>query len=141
MSWCRGYKSPAAKRYMRRIMIAMWSWVVIIFGALTLGRHVIKHGWPLYVMSVLLTLPVIGIFAIMGRYLQEETDEYRRLLAVRSLIIATGVLLTTIFVNDFLRVSAHWAGLPPFLSFEIFAVVFCIAQAIQWKASRGRNDE
>jgi hypothetical protein len=141
MSWCRGYKSPAMKRYIRQILIAMSSYTVIIFAVVRFGRPLIKHGWPLYVMAILPALPVIGVLGIMGHYLQDETDEYRRLLAVRSLIAATGVLLSTIVVNDFLRAFAHSASLPAFVSFDLFMATLAIAQGIQHLASRSRDDE
>jgi hypothetical protein len=141
MIWCKEYKSPAMKRYIREFLIAMSSYVVILCAAVRLGRPLIKHGWPLYLMAILPALPVIGILAIMGRYLQDETDEYRRLLAVRSLMAATGVLLTTIVVNDFLRAFAHRGSLPPFVSFDVFMLALAIAQVIQCRASRGCDDE
>ena len=141
MCWCKGYKSPVMKRYIREFSIAMSFYAVILCAVIRFGQPLIKHGWLLYLMAILPALPLIAMFTAMGRYLRDETDEYRRMLAVRSLIAATGVLLVTIAVNDCLRNFAHARSLPPFVCLDVFLLALLVAQVIQNRASCGRDDE
>jgi hypothetical protein len=116
-------------------------YLVILCLCLKLVKTVPMHGWLLYVVALLPAVPVIAVLASLARYLQEETDEYLRMLATRSLLVASGALLLTIVVNDFLRVIAHGAALSPFVCFGVFFTAFGIAQMVQDVVSRGGNDE
>jgi hypothetical protein len=141
MCWCKGYKSPATKRFLRRFGIVISLYIVILCALVKFGDAAIKHGCPLYVLAMLMAAPVVGVLIVLGRYVMEETDEYRRLLLVRSLIVASGALLTTSVVNDFLRAFAHWKALPPFISFDLFSLTLAIAQVSQCRALRTDKDE
>jgi hypothetical protein len=141
MGWWIGCSSAAGKRYRRRVFIAMSLYLVVLFSCLKLVKAVPMHGWILYVVAMLPAVPVISVVAILGRYLQEETDEYLRMLTVRALLVAAGALLGTIVVNDFLRVIAHGSALDPFVCFVVFFVAFGIAQGVQEMTSRGGSDE
>jgi hypothetical protein len=141
MGWWMGCNSAAGKRYRRRVLITMSLYLVLLFGCMKLVKAVPMHGLALYVTALLPAVPIIAVLLILGRYLQEETDEYLRMLTVRSLIVAAGALLATIVVNDFLRVMAHGTPLSPFAGFVVFFFAFGIAQVIQELASRGGSDE
>ncbi len=130
MGWWIGCNSAAGKRYRRRVLTAMSLYIVILFSCLKLVKTVPMHGWVLYVVALLPAVPVIAVLASLGRYLQEETDEYLRMLATRSLIVASGALLGTIVVNDFLRVIAHGTALSPFVFFVVFFMAFGLAQVV-----------
>jgi hypothetical protein len=141
MGWWIGCSSAAGKRYRRRVFMAMSLYLVILYACVKLVKTVPMHGWVLYMVALLPAVPVLAVLAILGRYLREETDEYLRMLAMRSLIVASGALLGTIVVNDFLRAIAHGAALDPFVCFVVFFVAFGIAQYVQGLASRGGRDE
>ena len=141
MGWWIGCNTLAGKRYRRRVFTAMSLYLVILCLCLKLVKTVPMHGWLLYVVALLPAVPVIAVLASLARYLQEETDEYLRMLATRSLLVASGALLLTIVVNDFLRVIAHGAALSPFVCFGVFFTAFGIAQMVQDVVSRGGNDE
>jgi hypothetical protein len=60
-------------------------------------------------------LPIIAIFAAIGRYLIEESDEYLRLLTVRQTLVASGFALSLATAWGFLEsfdlaahVDAYW---------------------------------
>lgn len=66
-----------------------------------------------YVVAVLPALPIIGIFAAIGRYLVEEKDEYVRMLMVRQTLWASGFALSLATVWGFLEsfdLVGHWDG-------------------------------
>jgi lipopolysaccharide export LptBFGC system permease protein LptF len=73
-------------------------------------------------------------------YLQEEKDEYIRLITMRSLLTGTAALLAMLVVNDFLRSISGAAAIPPFTSWVVFFLVFGLAQAVQTMGNRVSDD-
>jgi peptidoglycan/LPS O-acetylase OafA/YrhL len=138
--FCKG-NSVARKRYERDVMRAMVVYVVVVLCASWFVKHDGGEKFYLYFWSILPAIPVIAIIARMGRYLQEETDEYQRLLAMQSILVGTAALLATIVVNDFTRAFANTAALPPFVSFLIFCAAMAIMQMVQRLRNRAPVDE
>ena len=136
MGWWIGRNSAAGKRYRRRVLTAMALYIVILFSCLKVVKAVPMHGWTLYLLAVLPAVPVLAVLVSLARYLQEETDEYLRMLTVRALLVAAGAMLATTVVNDFLRVIAHGGPLMAFVGFIVFFVSFGIAHVVQEVASR-----
>ena len=54
----------------------------------------------------------------MGVYLNEEKDEYVRMMTMRSLVAGTAALLVVLVVNDFLRTISGAAALAPFYQLD-----------------------
>ena len=95
--------SPAAKRYNRR-MITLWLvYVAALFLALYTFKHQLIDGAVAYLIAILPALPIIGVFATVGRYLVEEQDEYLRMLMVRQTLWATGFALSVATIWGFLE--------------------------------------
>jgi uncharacterized membrane protein len=115
-------------------------YLALVVCATLLVRHGMVHGSAVYVWSVLPALPVILVIALMGQYLQEETDEYMRLITMRSLLVATGALLGMLVVSDFLRSYTRTGDLPPFVSFVVFCLAFAAAQGVQKLRDRTPED-
>ena len=141
MSWWMGCRSAAGKRYQRRLLVAMTIYLVLLFCCERLVKAIPLHGWILYAVAVVPALPILGVLGILAMYLREETDEYLRMLTMRSLIFAAGALLATVVVNDFLRVFTNGAALEPFVCFVVFFLSFGVAQGVQEIASRSGSDE
>lgn len=135
-----GTSTPAGKRYQRRVMGTMVVYLVVLFGAIVVVKHTHPHGWLLYAISVLPALPLLATLGSMGVYLQEETDEYIRLMTMRSLVAGTAVLLAVIVVSDFLRTISNAAPLAPFASWVTFFLAFGAAQGVQKLRNRVRDD-
>ena len=95
--------SPAQKRYNRTILLLSAAYAALLVGAVyLLSRHLVS-GPLAYVVGVLPALPVTGFFLAMGRYLFDESDEYLRVLQVRQLLVATGVMLAASTIWGFLE--------------------------------------
>ena len=95
-------RTPAWKRYNWRVI-----WLSLLYAAFLLPavygfKHALIPGGFKYVDAVLPALPIIGIFAALGRYLVEEQDEYVRMLMVRQILWASGVTLSFATVWGFL---------------------------------------
>jgi hypothetical protein len=116
-------------------------YVVVILGAAYALKHASPHGWLLYVLAVLPVLPILAVIVSMGRYLQEETDEYQRLRMMQAILVGTAALLTTVIVNDFVQTFAHTVAFPPFTGFLVFAAALGLVQFVQWLRDRSAGDE
>ncbi len=100
MSRCR---SPAMRRYTRRLAIAMTAYLITLFLAVTLVRKGEVTGPLAWLLAILPGLCIASVFWVYGRLLVEETDEYQRMLMVRQSLIATGFTLSIVTVWGFLE--------------------------------------
>jgi len=139
MSVCET-STPASKRYQRRVMVTMSLYVVVLLVATLIVKHAHPHGWVLYAIALVPALPILAMLGSMGVYLKEETDEYIRLMTMRSLVAGTAVLLMVLVVSDFLRALSGAAPLAPFASWVTFFLAFGAAQAVQTMRNRVRDD-
>ena len=97
------FRSPAARRYMRRCLALGLAYVVLMVGAGLLFRHAPPHGVTAWIVATLPALPIIGVVAAVMRLLVEESDEFQRMLHVRQVMIATGFCLAVVTVREFLH--------------------------------------
>jgi uncharacterized membrane protein len=135
-----GTSTPAGKRYQRRVIVTMSLYVAVLFCSVWVVKHLHPHGWLLYGIALLPALPILAMLTALGVYLQEEKDEYVRLVTMRSLLVGTAVLLSVLMVNDFLRSLSGAAALPEFTSWVVFFLVFGAAQAVQTMRNRVSDD-
>src|SRR5450759_972751 len=96
-------RTPALKRLNWRVV-----WLILLYAAFLIAavygfKHQLLSGGLAYVVAVLPALPIIGIFAAIGRYLVEEQDEYVRMLMVRQTLWASGFALSLATVWGFLE--------------------------------------
>src|SRR5688500_13128701 len=95
--------TPAWKRYNSRMI---WLWLLyaaFLFIALYLFKQRLIGGAAAYLVAILPAIPIIGVFATVGRYLVEEGDEYLRMLMARQTLWATGFALSLATVWGFLE--------------------------------------
>ena len=95
--------STASETYNLRVI-----WLSLLYGAFLMARRLRLQapaaGRPVaYLAAVLPALPIIGIFAAIGRYLVEEQDEYLRMLMVRQTLWASAFALSVATVWGFLE--------------------------------------
>ena len=114
--------NPAQRRYQLRVGVAMGLYIVFIAVEHRLFDAVAPA--TRYVLAALPALPVMACFAIMGRYLIEEQDEYVRMQTATQSLWATGIALSGATLWGFLED----AGLPHVPMFYV---------AIGWFAALG----
>jgi len=107
--------SPAWKRYNMRMIWLSLLYAIFLIAAVYGFKHQLFSGAAAYVAAILPALPIIGIFAAMGRYLIEEQDEYVRSLMVRQTLWASGFTLSLATIWGFLdnfalvgHVDGYW---------------------------------
>lgn len=105
-----------AQQALRRRAIPIMSLYFVLFAAVDwlFSNHSIR-GAAAYLLAVTPAVPLIAAIFILGRYIREETDEFKRAVFVEALLWALGVtmVLTTawgfieMFVPD-LHVPVLW---------------------------------
>lgn len=141
MGWMNTCNSAAGKRYQRRVLITMAIYLITLFACIRVVHTFHPAGWALYALSILPAVPIIVVLGVMGMYLQEEKDEFLRMLTVRSLMVAAASMLSVVVVSDFLRAIAERGPVPPFVLFMVFFLTFGAAQGVQQLQARGGGDE
>jgi hypothetical protein len=89
--------------YNHRVIWLSALYAVFLVGAVYAFKHHLLSGVAAYAAALLPALPIIWIFAAMGRYLVEEQDEYVRNLMVRQTLWASGFALSVATVWGFLE--------------------------------------
>lgn len=97
------YRSPATRRYLKRVAILMTVYLITLFAVVFAFRHHMFSGLLAWPVAILPAIPVIGVFWAVMRLLVEEQDEFLRMLLVRQALIATGFCLTVTTIWDFLQ--------------------------------------
>ncbi len=113
-------KSPSLRRYNRRVIALSLAYAALLFPVVWLFRREPPVGGIAYLLAILPALPIIGIFAAIGRYLVEERDEYLRLLMTRQTLIASGLALSAAMAVGFLESF----GLVPSIHSYWFAILW-----------------
>ena len=110
-------RSPANRRYNRRVILLSLAYAIFLLGAVYSFKHHLLSGLPAYVAAILPAIPIIGIFAAIGVYFIEEQDEYLRMLMVRQTLWASGFALSIATVWGFLEsfemvshVEVYWVS-------------------------------
>jgi hypothetical protein len=96
-------RTPAWRRYNWRVVWLSLLYAVFLIGAALGFKHHVVSGVSAYAAAILPALPIIGIFAAIGRYLVEEEDEYVRMLMVRQTLWASGFALGAATIWGFLE--------------------------------------
>jgi hypothetical protein len=111
-------RSPAQRRYNYRVLGLSLAYAAALIGVSLVFRASHPGGPLAWLLALLPALPLVGIFAAMGRYLVEEGDEYLRALVVRQSLVATGFMLTVTTCWGFLQsfgqvpqVDFYWAAI------------------------------
>jgi len=137
---CKG-ATPARKSYHRAVFRFLTAYMVVLLCSSWFVKHDGAERFYLYFWSLIPAIPIIAMILRMGRYLQEETDEYQKLVRMRAILVGTAALLGALVVDDFLRAFAHVNGFRPFVLFAIFALAMAITEAVQSITDRVRDDE
>ncbi len=128
--------TAAAKRFKRDSRKLVLVYFVIYFGCFA------AHLWWLtgekwaWLLAALPVLPIGGVIAVMGRYLRDETDEYKRDVMIRCLLWGAAGAVSVSLLGGFLWIFGWKGHLPPFLGFWVFFVCMTVAKVTYKVANR-----
>jgi hypothetical protein len=125
--------SPAA-RQLRKSGLTVMAGYFLIFTA-TFYANVRLHptGAVLWILASLPVIPILIVIVLMGRYLRDERDEYKRDLAIRCLLWGTAGCIAVNFFSGFLAIYGWKGELPPFSAFWVF-FIFMMAAKLSYRA-------
>lgn len=95
-------RSRAWTRYNWRVIWFSLLYCAFLLPAVYGFKHKLIVGAAAWLVAILPAIPIIGIFASMGRYLIEEQDEYVRMLMVRQILWASGFTISCATIWGFL---------------------------------------
>ena len=139
MAYCK--RSPAAKRYLIRLLIAVTTYLIAVFVTM----HIFHHGrleLPAAIgLATIPSLPIIAIIVIVGLYLKEEKDEFQRELFIQCLLWGTGATLAVTSFWSFLHLFAHVPAVDGFHVFILFWLFVGLSSVPLNRYYRGGGDE
>lgn len=118
-------RSRAISAYNRRVILLSLVYAALLFGAVAAFRWHLLSGPVAYLAAIAPALPIIGIFAAIGRYFIEESDEYLRVMMVRQALIATGFAMS---------ITTAWGFLE---NFDLVPHIYAYYAAILWFGGLG----
>ncbi|WP_440959445.1 hypothetical protein ACFELO_04860 [Oceanicaulis sp. LC35] len=119
--------TPAAKTYMRRMLIVMGAYMVLLFGAVWADNH-LELSQPLRI--VLSLLPVLPVIACIGTIIAfvRAMDEVQARIVLESTLIGAIVVAVASFTYGMLRGVTDWPGIYEVWYLPAFIAVSGIAQ-------------
>jgi hypothetical protein len=133
--------SPAAKRYKKTGLSVMATYFVLFAAADYVALRLHPAGWMLGLLAVVPLLPIGIVVFLLGRYLREEKDGYKRDLAVRCLLWGSaGAVMVNLF-SGYLRIFGWKGQMIPFAEFFVFALLMIAAKLTYRAANRVPADE
>jgi hypothetical protein len=114
---------------------------VIFAGAFYVSVRLHPTGLMLWVLAAMPVAPILAVIVLMGRYLRDERDEYKRDLVIRCLLWGTAGCVGTNLFCGFLQIFGWKGGLPPFIGFWVFALFMYAAKLTYRVANRVPSDE
>lgn len=94
---------PALARFNNRLVATMIVYVATLMATTELYRRGYAAGPLGYGLALLPAIPILGIFALYGRYFREESDEFQRQMVMTSLIWSGAATLCEATVWGFLE--------------------------------------
>ena len=89
-----------------------------------------KSNGMAIVIAILPSIPLVGMIAIAGLYLKEETDEFQRFIFQQSMLWSVGFVLAITSIWGLLEMIADVPHLPIFYVFPGFCVIFGICSPL-----------
>ncbi|HXS12348.1 MAG TPA: hypothetical protein VN734_06580 [Acidobacteriaceae bacterium] len=135
------HPTKAVRRYVQR----MRAWAFVYLGTVwVMTRYVHQHhltGAKLFMLAAIPAVEVVGMIAIVGIYLRDEVDEFKRHQLIVSILWAIGFTLALMAFMDFLQSYQAITAPPPFMEFIVFWLSMALMQSIQKFRNRVRGDE
>jgi len=133
--------SPVARKFKKTGLIVLSSYFVLFPVAAYLADRSHPSGAVLFLLAALPALPILAVIVLMGRYLRDEKDEYKRDLAVRCLLWGTAGALTINLFSSYLRIFGWKGQLFPFTELFVFTGLMIVAKLSYRAANRVPKDE
>jgi hypothetical protein len=135
------HPTKASRRYVQR----MRAIALIYLGTVwVITRYVHQHhptGAKLFMLAAVPAFDVVAMIVVVGIYLRDEVDEFKRHQLVVAILWAIGFTLALMAFMDFLQSYQAIAAPPPFMEFIVFWLSIALVHGILTFRNRVRGDE
>jgi len=111
----------------------MAGYFVIFFVTFYANWRLHPAGVALWLLASLPVLPIVTVIVLVGRYLRDERDEFKRDVMVRCLLWGMAGYFAVNMLADYLHIYGWKGAFPPFTAFWVFAV-FMFAAKLSYRA-------
>lgn len=126
--------SLASRRSLRRFILSIAAYAVLITGATWVARNLAPSPLALVALSLIPAIAIGASLIVTGLYLIEETDEYVRRRQTIAMLIASGLLLTLSTALGFLQQRGALGVVDLLWAFPAWCVIWAVAEC--WMAVR-----
>lgn len=120
--------SQAQKR-LRQSAIPVMCIYFALFGVIVwLFSHRSIHGAMAYFLAALPALPLIAVIVLLGRYLHEEIDEFKRALITEAMLWSIGLTMALTTAWGFIEMFIPGMHVPVLWVFPVFCVMAAISK-------------
>lgn len=133
--------TKAARRYVQRMGAVG---LVYVATVLVITTYIHQHhptGAKLFMLAAVPAFDVVAMIAVVGIYLRDEVDEFKRHQLIVSILWAIGVTLALMAFVDFLQSYKSITAPPPFMEFIVFWMSMALVQGVLSFRNRVRSDE
>lgn len=118
-----------AQRVLRRRAIPIMSIYFVLFIVVDwlFSYHPI-HGIAAYLVAASPAVPLIAAIVILGRYIREETDEFKRAVFVEALLWAIGLTMAVTTAWGFIEMFIPAKRIPVLWVFPLFCVMAVVSK-------------
>ena len=136
MSWNWKKMNAAKKGLIRRGAVVLVMYELMFGIAMFWVDRAKPAGTLIWLFALLPTLPVLGLIAVLGRYLGEEVDEFHRQLVVRCLLWGLAAVMTSVAFHGFLQLFGWKGSWPAGVELAVFVVAMGVAKLTYKVANR-----
>ncbi len=136
MAWSWKKLGAAKKSLIRRGAAVLVAYELLFGAAFFWVDRAKPAGTMLLAAAALPTLAVLGLIAVLGRYLGEERDEFHRQLVVRCLLWGLAAVMTSVAFHGFLQLFGWRGSWPAGVELAAFVVAMTAAKVTYKVANR-----
>jgi hypothetical protein len=133
--------TKAGRRYAQRMGAVGLVYLATVW---VITRYVHQHhptGAKLFMLAAVPAFDIVAMLVVVGIYLRDEVDEFKRHQLIVSILWAVGFTLALMAFVDFLRSYQSITAPPPFMEFTVFWISMALVQGILSFRSRVRGNE
>lgn len=133
--------SPVARKYRKTSFMVLAGYFILFPAADYVADRIHPTGVVLWMLAVLPVVPILGVISLLGQYLRNEKDEYKRDLAVRCLLWGTAGMVIVNLFSTYMRIFGWKGQLFPFSEFFVFVGFMLVAKISYRMSNRVPADE
>ena len=94
---------PAIRRYGNRLAMIMVAYFAVLMFSVMAYKAGLASGPIGYLIAIAPAVPILGVFLILGRLLEEESDEFLREMTLKSFVWSAALTLCEATIWGFLE--------------------------------------